>query len=580
MIKRGIKTAAIFAAYLAVSVTAFAAPIDKLNFDEATQVLTVQGSISPNTASYLNDITLQVLKPGKAGEDLKNITPSYWNDIIAHQDQVTPDVNGNYTYSCHIDSVQGTHLVRVFLTNSTVPYTDSFVYIDKKMADSLIRDINIAVRERDINKMKTIFTEYDVLLSEITVYKELQAADPEKTFLDNVAKGMLTYDGYTTTEQVIECFERELLLKKAVGLSAQDLPGFLDSNAAKLGFADQPIYTQVFRKILSGAQQIEFCRGIAGQAYESMHAFEKDFFDKVILYSLRQMNNYVQVRPMLEHCETYLQGFNFEGYLSSDLTNNQRYLIDTAILEGKNADTIAELKQIFNNAIRQVENTPDKQPSGNNGGGGGSGGDKYNTSVFMPQTQPPANTPEAEKTEAFSDLDSVYWAKESIEALYHAGIISGNGDGTFAPEKAVTRAEFTKMLILAFDLLEEDAACSFSDVSRDDWSYPYVASAQVKGITAGYDNGMFGGGDLISRQDLATLAYRVILDKAKITPDTSKYEPFSDDTSISEYAQEGVYAMKNSGVIQGREKNCFAPKENATRAEAAKILFGLINLQK
>lgn len=581
-IKRGVIGAAVLAACLAVSVTAFAAPIDRLTFDEVTRVLTVQGSITPNADAYLNDVTLQILKPGKTEQDLSNVTPSDWSDVIAHQDQVSPDENGNYTYSCHLDSVQGPHLVRVFLTNGDEPYTDSFVYIDKELADRLVRDINIAVREQDIDKMKAVFTEYDILLCEIAVYKELQASDSSKTFLNNAAKGMITYDEYTTAAQVIECFERELLMQKAVGMTADELPDFLDSNAAKMGLAAQPVYTQVFGKILSNAQQIEFCRRIAGQTYESMQAFKKDFFDGVILYSLQQMNNYVQVRPMLKQCETYLLGFDFAQYNSAALTSNQRYLIDTAILERKDADTIEALKQVFNEAVRQGVNTPDSPPFVNPGGGGGSGGGggKVNTSVSVPQTQPSASTPAPEKDEIFSDLDSAVWAKESIEALYHAGIVSGNGDGTFAPEKTVTRAEFIKMLILAFDLLEENAVCDFSDVPKEDWSYPYVASAQMRGIAAGYDNGTFGGSDLISRQDLATLAYRALLIGTGYTPDARKYERFGDDAAISEYARDGVYAMKNSGVIQGKGENRFAPAENATRAEAAKILSGLIKLQQ
>ena len=60
--------------------------------------------------------------------------------------------------------------------------------------------------------------------------------------------------------------------------------------------------------------------------------------------------------------------------------------------------------------------------------------------------------------------------------------IEGYNDNTFRPEKPVTRAEFVKMAITAFGLVDSDAVAEFNDVNVSEWSYPYIASAQKYGI--------------------------------------------------------------------------------------------------
>ena len=58
---------------------------------------------------------------------------------------------------------------------------------------------------------------------------------------------------------------------------------------------------------------------------------------------------------------------------------------------------------------------------------------------------------------------------------------------------------------------------------------------------------------------------------------TEEYEPFADDAQISDYAKEAVYALRKRAIINGKENNLFAPFDNATRAEAAKVIYGLIS---
>ena len=73
------------------------------------------------------------------------------------------------------------------------------------------------------------------------------------------------------------------------------------------------------------------------------------------------------------------------------------------------------------------------------------------------------------------------------------------------------------------------------------------------------------------------MAYNIA--KAKGTAfNTEKGEVFADDADVADYANEAVYALKNAEVINGKGEGMFAPKANCTRAEAAKMIYGLLEL--
>ena len=233
--------------------------------------------------------------------------------------------------------------------------------------------------------------------------------------------------------------------------------------------------------------------------------------------------------------------------------------------------------------------------AGGNAGGGNTGGGSIPTppptskddepETETPETgQPETEAPESEKPEDevvyFSDLQSVPWAKESIEALAAKGIVNGPGDGTFRPNNKVTRAEFIKMLMTAFDLVDKNAKSTFSDVKAGMWYYEAVASAEKLGIVKGKGDGSFGVNEQITRQDMAVMVYRTSLILGMNLKDGSGEVRFVDKGDISAYALEAVAVMQENGIINGIGDNRFAPENNATRAEAAVIIYRLYKMFK
>lgn len=235
----------------------------------------------------------------------------------------------------------------------------------------------------------------------------------------------------------------------------------------------------------------------------------------------------------------------------------------------------------FNKAYINRKNTISEPAGGGSGGGtggggGGSlGGGSSSGDVIAPVTNieiTADSQPEKEKI-GFADVTTSHWAYQSVVALSELGVVAGFEDGTFRPDENVTREQFIKMLVEAFELYNENAQCDFSDVPENAWYYKYVASAFAADITKG-QGGFFGAGNSITREDATVMLYRIMV------PEGGEFEAknaFGDDADFADYSKSAVYKLVDMGIINGMGDNSFAPKANLTRAQAAKIIYGSLS---
>ena len=186
-----------------------------------------------------------------------------------------------------------------------------------------------------------------------------------------------------------------------------------------------------------------------------------------------------------------------------------------------------------------------------------------------------APTPTAAPESTFRDLPSSHWAYGYVKALAEKNVINGYDDGTFRPSNNVTREEFVKMIISATGMLQAGAECEFSDVPAGAWYYEYVASAYAKEIVSGMDEGAFGIGTNITRQDVAVIAARIIKRLKGTVPETVE-STLTDIDTVSDYATDSVKLLNGMGIINGYDDGSFMPKNTLTRAEAAAIISRLI----
>lgn len=174
---------------------------------------------------------------------------------------------------------------------------------------------------------------------------------------------------------------------------------------------------------------------------------------------------------------------------------------------------------------------------------------------------------------SFQDVPSDAWYAEYVTYLTEKSIVSGKTANTFAPNDFVTRAEFVKIIAgVAGADVASAAGSSFSDVDAGAWYAPYVAWAAENGIVTGSGD-KFNPNSRITRQDMAVIIDRYVekLAPKKLENVNDKVD-FADNSSISSYAADAVASMQQAGIISGKGANNFAPKDNATRAEACKML--------
>lgn len=104
---------------------------------------------------------------------------------------------------------------------------------------------------------------------------------------------------------------------------------------------------------------------------------------------------------------------------------------------------------------------------------------------------------------AFSDVSLNAWYGKEVNALHKAGIIGGYSDGTFRPNKEITRAEFVKLLTACFPM--KSGSISFTDVSSGYWAYSAIVSASAQGWIGGFGDGTFRPGNPLRRCDAAKI---------------------------------------------------------------------------
>ncbi len=179
---------------------------------------------------------------------------------------------------------------------------------------------------------------------------------------------------------------------------------------------------------------------------------------------------------------------------------------------------------------------------------------------------------------SFSDVTRNDWFYEYVMIASENGLVNGMGDGTFAPNSDITRAQFAT--ILYRQLGSPDVAGlsnPFKDLSAS-WYKNAVIYMHSIGVINGMSKDAFGPELKITREQMVTMLWRI---KHAADPSCSYYNAtvhYADGKSVSSWAVDGMNWAIVEGIINGVGNNTLAPQGNATRAQAAKVMclsFGL-----
>lgn len=183
----------------------------------------------------------------------------------------------------------------------------------------------------------------------------------------------------------------------------------------------------------------------------------------------------------------------------------------------------------------------------------------------------------AEKADGFTDVSRSDWYYQFVDYVTSKGYFNGTSETTFAPAENMTRAMFVTVLF-RFDGAKGDRSQSaFTDVAPGEWYTDAINWAAANRIVDGVGDGKFAPNDPITRAQMCTMIerYLALYKKAwKVTlPETGSVSVMVDENAIPAYALAAVKQCQRHGLVNGFEDGTFRPNELSTRAQVAAVIY-------
>ncbi|WP_036716841.1 S-layer homology domain-containing protein [Paenibacillus sp. JCM 10914] len=183
-------------------------------------------------------------------------------------------------------------------------------------------------------------------------------------------------------------------------------------------------------------------------------------------------------------------------------------------------------------------------------------------------------------TKSFDDLNG-HWASDDVSLLASKRVIEGVSATRFGPNKPITRAQFTAMLVRSLGLPDHSKEANFEDVQGTEWYAAAVATAVEHGLIEGFSDGDFRPNHPITREQMSVLLQRALrlagMELESVDPH-SMLDVYEDHDRIGTWSQEAVAAVVHAGLMEGRSASAFVPGAHSTRAESAVVLARMLQL--
>lgn len=173
----------------------------------------------------------------------------------------------------------------------------------------------------------------------------------------------------------------------------------------------------------------------------------------------------------------------------------------------------------------------------------------------------------------YGDVKESDWYYESVAYMYNKGIMTGLKPTVFGPTGKVSRAQFATILYRISGANSVKYSSKFPDVPKGQFYTDAVMWAASEGIIKGYENGYFGPGDLITREQMAVLLYRYVQYLGGDVSNKNSLEHFPDSRFVSGFALEAMQWANANGVIMGNADSTLAPRAYADRASCATMMM-------
>lgn len=177
----------------------------------------------------------------------------------------------------------------------------------------------------------------------------------------------------------------------------------------------------------------------------------------------------------------------------------------------------------------------------------------------------------AEEISSFQDVKTSDWFYDAVQFVQDHDLMSGVGNGKFAPDDAAARGMLVTIL---YNLEGRPAAGTpdFTDVPANEWYAAPVAWASAKGVVSGYGNGKFGPDDPVTREQMATMLYQYAQYKQY---DLTAFESFfciNDGEKVSAYARTPILWALRNGLLSLDDNYSLNPHDFAKCSHVAAVM--------
>lgn len=181
----------------------------------------------------------------------------------------------------------------------------------------------------------------------------------------------------------------------------------------------------------------------------------------------------------------------------------------------------------------------------------------------------------------FTDVPNSFWAKSGIEQAAAKGLASGVGGGLFEPNRAMSRAEFVRLIMNAVSTESyQGKGGTYTDVKQGDWFYGAVEKAAELRFLPFITDGHFRPNEEITREEMAVILAAVLKAEAASLPtlNANLHELFDDYQEMNTLFSEDILLVYQTRLMVGKGGMHFGFKETATRAEAVTVQLRLLKI--
>lgn len=529
---------------------------------EVVDLGNLRAKINENTNIPSVQMNVEVYAPEKEYADLG--TADDYKDVLVYRKVVKTDENGIIDLVFEVggnNTESGIYTVEVsgedYFNSTKVLLTDT------EQAQNIIAQINNAINNNEASVVQGMIADY-IENNPYDLY--IKADEYLKPDVYSLA-AKLVYNYLSVERLSLSTDNVQFIMNKAISVAALQ-KGYVTNiitDAELFGLDNSELSSWYKKYYVTEKTGQRIAERITGKVYNSFKEFDEGLCESFVLSVL-------EVPDGVDNAKELLKAFS--GKIGAGATGTEKQY---SSVMNKNFEDYNDLASAFNSYKE-----PNSNNSGNGSGGGSKGSGRGNVPSIAVSNQTVNDTGQQTSypMTIFSDLEDVSWAEEAIVYLAENGIVNGKGNNLFYPNDYITREEFVAILVRAIIPEQQQAELSFLDVEADAWYYDSIAKAVGAGVVNGISNDTFGIGENITRQDMAVMINRIgiyVSDEFENT--LTEYDLFGDDNAISEYAKSAVYKLRELEIINGIDQWNFVPTAFATRAQAAKMIYGLLSLQ-